>query len=146
MVVLMESRSLSWSWRPKSVGKELEVMVSVWESRELHAGDSKHTQACREALAASLHRSLNSHPSPCAVPPPSSSPAFRIPFRAASFPSVLYMPFTCVSATAGVSECTCVFLCQIHSRIVVCPVCQLLGSCVHLLNYDYQEINCLCNA
>lgn len=137
--------------RPGSVGEELEVMGSVWESRKLHAGDSKHTEAGREALTASLHRSLNSLPSPSAVPPPSSSPAFIIPFRAASFPSVLYMPFTCVSVAAGVSECTCVFLCQTHSRVVVRPVCQLSGSCVHLLNYDSQEginrwINCLCIA
>lgn len=54
--------------------------------------------------------------------------SFHNSLQSSQFPSAPYMPFTCVSVVAGVSECTCVLLCLMHNRVVVvCMSSDIVG-------------------
>lgn len=100
------------------------------ESRELHSWDSEHIQHSKEALTDSLFRNVSPPPSLSTNSFPSSIflSSFHNSLQSSQFPSAPYMPFTCVSVVAGVSECTCVLLCLMHNRVVVvCMSSDIVG-------------------
>lgn len=101
-MVLMESCSLSWSWYQRALVWEESWRLSRGsESRELDSRDSKPIQHRRRALTDSLPYSLFRNAPPLLTFSLFHLCAFIFPFSS-QFPSVPYMPFTCVSVIAGV--------------------------------------------
>lgn len=130
LMALMESCSPSWSGSRAGGYQEC-----------LRASLQTHQATSGKGLADSL---------PCSpfrkAPPPHltlsllqlSFQPFFFPnsLQSGQLPSVLYMPFKCVSVAAGVFECACVRLRCIHNRVVVFCFSCCRGSLPHFYSHS----------
>lgn len=95
------------------------------ESRELDSGESKHIHHWQGTLTDAHMHSFQICFFPLLLTQPLlSSPRFHNSLQSSQFPSVLYMPFTCVSVDAGVFLHVALhvldFYCELESLCFLC--------------------------